>query len=234
MLISLHLCGPHGDALRQQLERSLEILKDDNICSITAMLNAGIEVRDTVIDLGLTYEPADGPERVSAVQNFYGMADMIERTTFSCGDAAAYEAAVMQAKYGIPASILIAPQGGNDYHALYVTMNGTVDPTEEWIEHWNARASLRTPRRRSMLALPEANPSQSCKLIPGTNSVECSQIDGYDGCCVDVDGDWNCPSNPGVHGRTADIQSFKAKDGKRWALIGPRRNPVPVCGGINR
>src|SRR5690554_615484 len=104
MRVTLHMCGPQGEALRQQLSNVLNTLKMDNRYVINAMLNSGSDVPDTVIDAGLDYVPSrhrktrDG----DPVLDFYGMRRMFASGTFSCADAAAYEAAVLEEKYGIP------------------------------------------------------------------------------------------------------------------------------------
>lgn len=231
MQVTLHLCGPLGDALRQQLERTLEILKDDNACVINAMINEGMDVPDTMIDMGLTYQPASGGNKLSANQDFYGMSDMLNRGTFSCGDAAAYEAAVMQVKYGIPTRIVVVPQGQTDFHALYVTSSGPVDPTENWLAYSNGRARLRSARRLAVEGLEPVEVGPTCQIVPGTNIVECTKIEGYDSSpCVDSRGRWRCPDSD-LHGQPADVRQYRRRDGVRWALVGPDRTPVPVCGG---
>lgn len=152
MVITLHLCGPPGEATRRELAQILNILKEDNRLVIQAMLKAGHHVPDTVIDLGLEYRPPIGEEIHTPHQGFYCMADMVERGTFSCGDAAAYEAAVQEEKYGIPTEVIVVPQGESEYHALYVSPSGPVDPTENWLAA-DAAARGRTHRR----AAPGAN-----------------------------------------------------------------------------
>lgn len=136
MRVTLNLCGPPGEATRRELGRLLNVLKEDNRLVINAMLNAGYMVPDTVTELGLTYTPPTPDEATTPSQQFYCMADMIENGWFSCGDAAAYEAAVQEEKYGVQTEVLVVPQGSFEYHAIYVGPNGPVDPTENWlVEH---------------------------------------------------------------------------------------------------
>lgn len=145
MRIELHLCAPPGEATRRELAKLLNVLKEDNRLVIQAMLNAGHDVPATVWDLGLEYRPPTPDEARTPKQGFYCMADMVERGHFSCGDAAAFEAAVQEEKYGRPTEVIIVPQGTTEYHAIYVTDTGAVDPTENWLEQ-NAAANGRVHR----------------------------------------------------------------------------------------
>lgn len=134
MIVTLHLCAPPGEATRRELARALNLLKEDNRLVIQAMLRAGLEVPDTVSEMGLEYRPPTAAEAKTPEQAFYCMADMVERGRFSCGDAAAFEAAVVEEKYGIQTEVIVVPQGSTEYHALYVCEFGAIDPTENWLE----------------------------------------------------------------------------------------------------
>ncbi len=146
MRITMNLCGPPGEATRRELAKLLNVLKEDNRLVINAMLNAGHDVPDTVWELGLRYTPPTPDEANTPNQHFYCFADMIENEWFSCGDAAAYEAAVQEEKYGVPTEVLVVPQGSYEYHAIYVGPAGPVDPTENWLQ-MHAASQGRAHRR---------------------------------------------------------------------------------------
>lgn len=134
MRVTLHLCGPPGEATRRELAKMLNLLKEDNRLVIAAMRKAGYDVPDTVWDMGLDYTPPTPEEANTPDQKFYCLADMVENGWFSCGDAAAYESAVQTEKYGIDTEVLVVPQGSFEYHAIYVSPAGPVDPTKNWLE----------------------------------------------------------------------------------------------------
>lgn len=229
MIVELHLCGPVGDVRRQQLTRLLNELKRDNAYVINAMLNAGQHVADTVIELGLDYDPAGGtPEAETQRQRFFGMREMVESGTFRCGEASAYEAAVMETKYGIPTMVLCVPQGATEYHGIYVTEDGAVDPTENWLRYWEAmekQRSVKFPNPAKGRAQVEQLPM--CRIDNG--KVECTGLEDHTGCCVGSDGRWRCPDNHPLHGKDADVRRYRSRQGQRWALVGTDRVPVPVC-----
>lgn len=141
MIIELHLCAPPGEARRRVLTALLNVCKDDNRLLINAMMRSGFDVPDTMEELGLTYAPPSGNELLTPRQPFYSMLDMLDRKTFSCGDAAAYEAAVQEEKYGRVAYCLCVAQGDTEYHSIYVTERGAVDPTENWLREVAGRRS---------------------------------------------------------------------------------------------
>lgn len=136
MKVELNLCGPPGEATRRELERALTIVKEDNRLIINACLNSGIDVPDDVWDMGVVYNPPNPEEANTAAQGFYCYYEMLKRGEFSCGDAAAYEAAIQEEVYGRPTVIMIVPQGAYDYHAIYVGEDGPVDPTDRWLKRW--------------------------------------------------------------------------------------------------
>lgn len=230
MLVELHLCGPEGDVRRQQLTRLLNELKRDNVYVINAMLNAGQHVADTVIELGLDYDPAQGREKASERQPFYGMRKMVELRTFRCGDASAYEAAVLESKYGVPTQVLVVPQGSAEFHGIYVTPEGPVDPTENWLRYWEARThpqGVSRPPVDPVKGREPVEPVSMCHIDGG--KVQCTDEDDASACCVDPRGRWNCPDHHPLHGSSADVQARRSKDGQRWALVGPNKIPVPLC-----
>jgi hypothetical protein len=143
MQLMLHLCGPAGEAMRREISHVLAVLKADNRFVISALLEGGDYVPETMWELhttspkGCIYRPPDEHESKTPRQDFYCVADLVERGEFSCGDAAAYEAAVLEEIYGIPTEIIVVAQGSTEYHALYVTPDGPVDPTENWIKEWS-------------------------------------------------------------------------------------------------
>lgn len=142
MIIKSHFCAPPGEARRRIITQLLNIHKDDNRTIIQALLAKKVEVADTVWELGLKYVPPMGAEAESEIQPFYSIVDMLERGEFSCGDAAAYEAAVQEEKYSVPAFCMCVAQGSNDYHAIYVTAAGPTDPTEDWLRAYAMKHGL--------------------------------------------------------------------------------------------
>lgn len=228
MIIEMHMCGPGGDFRRQQLTRLLNELKRDNQYVINAMLNAGQHVPDTVIELGLDYEPATGLDKESRRQPFYGMRDMIEEGTFRCGDGSAYEAAVMEEKYGIPSMVIVVPQGDSDYHGLFVTPDGPIDVVENWLRYWEARIAQRSAPIPKVEA-PQVEVNAVCRIDGGR--VECDAVEDTSSCCVDRHGNWRCPGDHPLHGRDADVRTYRRRGGQRWALVGSKHTPVPVCPG---
>ncbi len=134
MIVHLHLCGPHGEGQRRLLDSLLDVLKTDNRMLIQAMLKDGRAVPDTMEELGLEYNPPTHAEAEVGAQGLYGLAAMVERGTFSCGDAAGWESAVMEEKYrtaAIPFSRMVRSDGR--WHALYRTSQGEVDPVARWL-----------------------------------------------------------------------------------------------------
>ncbi len=149
MIVGLHLHGPPGEATRRLVSDMLEIVRQDNIYVVQAMLDAGIEVPDTMWEMGLVYDPPNPNRPVydhygnvidvvdevnTPKQNFYGISDMIENGTFSCGDGAAAEAAIATVKYGVKTRCECVAQGGYEYHAIFITPDGPVDPSEHWLK----------------------------------------------------------------------------------------------------
>jgi len=225
------MCGPVGDIRRQQLTRLLNDLKRDNQYVINAMLNAGQHVADTVIELNLEYEPATGLDKISERQPFYGLAGMLEQGTFRCGDGSAYEAAVMEEKYGIPSMVVVVPQGDSQYHGLYVTPDGPIDVVENWLRYWEARVAQR-PADIPKVDAPPAKVNAACRIDGGR--VTCDAEEDTSSCCVDWSGRWRCPGDHPLHGRDANVRAYKRRGAQRWALVGGDRIPVPVCPGGGR
>jgi hypothetical protein len=100
---------------------------------INAMLNSGMDVPWNMWDMGLVYNPPTADEANTPKQSFWGISDMLARKEFSCGDAAALESAIVEELFDVPTEILCVPQGAYEYHALYLTPEGPVDPSEDWI-----------------------------------------------------------------------------------------------------
>ena len=206
MRITLHLCMPEGDGSREGYADALSMTKRDNQRVIAAMLREGIPVVDTVGELGLQYVPAKHRFDASGrpLMDVYGLHDMVERGTFSCADAAAYEAAVLEEKYGVIAETLSVPQGDNDFHAVYVTRNGIVDPTANFLA---GRPRPPIPARDPMLR------GRDCRIEGGR--VVCNEPPA---CHVDSRGVWNCPDVPGLTGRRERIGRVEVSPrGQAWA-----------------
>lgn len=133
MIVTLNLHSPPGEATRRLITRSLNVLKEDNRYVINAMRNSGMDIPWNLWDMGLVYNPPDADEANTPQQAFWGISDMMARGEFSCGDAAACEAAIVEELFDIPTEVITVPQGAYEYHALYVTPTGPVDPSEDWI-----------------------------------------------------------------------------------------------------
>jgi len=207
MRITMHLCMPAGDATRDGYARALEWAQADDRRVIRAMLDAGDDVPDTVGGWGLRYVPELPRNDRSGrpLMDIYGIADMVERGTFSCADAAKYEAAVLEEKYGVPALAIPAPQGDNDFHAVYVTAEGVVDPTANYLA--GRQANPRRPSQRRIAA-------EQCR-IGDDGRVAC---DVPPSCFVDERGRWDCPRVPAVHGKLENIGPVqRSPRGQRWA-----------------
>ncbi len=215
MILSLYLCMPEGEAMRQAFARYMNEVKDDNRRVIRAMLDAGMPVPDTVGEMGLSYVPAQ--HRLGAdgepVMEIHGMRSMMTNGTFSCGCAAAYESAVLEEKYGIPTACIAVPQGADDNHGVFVTPERVIDPT----------ANFLTGRRDAVRARPVANP-KAC-TIGDDGRVVCDESPE---CCVDENGVWNCPIVPGLSKKRAKLQSIHGEHGSRWARTDTGA-VVPVC-----
>lgn len=199
------MCMPEGDAMRQRFSDLMELLKRDNRGVIAAMLGNGMPIPETMDDLGLRYIPEQNSrdEHGEPVMALYGLRDMVERSSFSCGDAAAYEAAVMEEIYGIPTICLAVAQGDEDMHAVYVTAEDVVDPTA------NFMSGRRSP-------VPQGEPTVQgsvCTIEDGR--VVCIEDDV---CSVGPDGTWDCPSLPELSGRQASIGPVqRSPNGQGWA-----------------
>lgn len=119
----------------------------DNVLVIDAMLHEGLDVPDTVADLVYVphrhvKDPATGEPWIRVV----GMRAMFESGEFSCADAAAYESAVQERKYGVPSESVSVPVGADDYHGIYVTAERAVDPTANWQRGVQANPGLNRGR----------------------------------------------------------------------------------------
>ena len=124
MRVIMDLCVPEGQAMRQQFSSLMNELKRDNRRVVAAMMREGMDVPDTVGDLGIRYVPAPqqiDPQTGEPLMHFRGVRAMLDDGFFSCADAAGYEASVLEEKYRIGANCLAVPQGGDDNHAIIVT-----------------------------------------------------------------------------------------------------------------
>ena len=136
MILELHLCGPKGDGQRQLLDRALALTQLDNQFVIEAMLRSGLDVPDLVDDMGLTYRPPSRREAHTERERVYGMRKMLDTGEFSCHDAAAYEAAVLTTKYGVPAQAFVQPLPREGFwHGMYRSQqHGVVDPVARFLK----------------------------------------------------------------------------------------------------
>ncbi len=214
MIVTCHLCMPEGDAMRSRFGDLMEIFKKDNRAVIAAMRADGTDVPDTVGDLGLQYLPelhkADG---YGPVMDIYGLRSMVDRGTFSCGDAAAFEAAILEEKYGVPTLCIAVSQGDDDLHAIFVTADSIVDPVAN--NQAGRRSKIPTPRR----------PLAGSECVIEDGRVVCVEEDA---CAVGEDGVWRCPALPGLTGRRASIGEIeRSPNGQAWART-PHGAVVPV------
>ncbi len=234
MIVTLYMCGPKGEVMRRQLAGALNQLKQDNRYVINAMLRDGIEVPDNVIEAELNYVPSQhetDPETGEPRQAFYGMKHMFDTGEFSCGGAAAYEASVLEEKYGIPTEVLCVAVGDSDYHSIYVTPDGPIDPVERWLAYWEAMLTL-TPNEIPQIDKPKHRKKQalgaSCQIVDG--KVVCDALEEDSWCCVDLKKKrWRC-SDPDINGKKVQIEEvFKGQNtNQRWARTKDGVF-VPVC-----
>jgi len=207
MIIICHLCVPQGESMHQTLTCYMnEIVKPDNRRVIAAMLQDGQHVPDTVGELGLRYVPEQHvtSDDGEPIVKLYGMAAMVTRGQFSCGDAAGYEAAVLEEKYGIPTLCQSVAQGDDDAHAVIVTRDRVIDPTLNFLQ--GRRDQLRTkPLQRT----PSA-------CIIENNRVICEEEMA---CSIDERGLWSCPALPGLTGRRESVVSLHDSKSGSWAKI---------------
>lgn len=135
MILELHLCGPKGAGQRQLIDRALELVQLDNQMLVQAMLKAGMPVPDRIEELGLAYQSPSLAQAQANRQAFFGYRQMLTNGWFSCGEAAAWEAAVLCEKHKVPATAFSNPITGRDdgiFHAVYRTPTGVVDPVERF------------------------------------------------------------------------------------------------------
>lgn len=236
MIVTLYMCGPKGEVMRRQLAGVLNQLKRDNRYVIQAMLRDGSEVPDNVIEADLNYVPSQhktDPETGEPLLQFYGMKQMFDRGEFSCGDAAAFEAAVLEEKYGIPTECLSVALADSDYHGVYVTPEGAVDPVERWLDYWEAVLTLTPGQEPPQLEKPKVQRKKqalgaSCQIVDGR--VVCDALEADSWCCVDIKRKrWRC-SDPAINGKKVQIEEvFQGQDtNQRWARTKDGVF-VPVC-----
>jgi len=207
MKLTLHLCMPAGDGSRDTYQHALELLQADNRRGIRAMLARGDTIPDTIGEWDLLYVPETPRNNAQGdpLMDMYWIGDCVERGTFSCGDAAAYESAVLEEKYGVPALPVSVPQADNDFHAVVVSELGVHDPVA------NFQRGLRhhVPKRTKKRIAP-----QSCEIGPD-GRVRC---DVAPRCYVDAKGKWICPDVPGLTGRRESLSSVhRSPNGQQWA-----------------
>jgi len=139
MLVELELCGPKGDGQIILWQRVLEIVQKDNEMLFQAMLRSNKSVPEYIDQLGLPYLPPTREEARGERQRISGLQGILERGSWSCGDAAALEAAALSVVHGVPAvvrAVLLTPRHSPHalLHAVYETPEGRVDPTARWLQ----------------------------------------------------------------------------------------------------
>lgn len=205
MIVTVHMCMPEGDAMRQRFSDLMELLKQDNRAVIAAMMAEGTDVPDTMAELGLQYSPENHRSDAEGrpVMELYGIRDMVDRGTFSCGDATGWESAVLEEKYGIPTLCVAVAQGDNDMHGVFVTAEDVVDPT----------ANFLSGHRWTVPPLAPTVEGSACMIEDGR--VICIEDDV---CSVAEDGTWHCPPMPGLSGRRIAIGPVRrSPNGQAWA-----------------
>lgn len=142
MDLRLHLCGPKGDGSRMLLDRALAMLQLDNEFVVQAMLRSGMAVPDSVEQLGIPYRDDVVLDPNSERQEFRALRQMLDYGSWSCGEGAPLEAAVLQVKYKIPARAFV--RFGTDdgfWHAVYETPQGIVDPVQRYLANGGRRVA---------------------------------------------------------------------------------------------
>lgn len=207
MRVTLHLCMPRGQTMREQFSRLMNEVKHDNRRVIRAMLAEGIPVSDTVGELKLRYVPAE--HRTDAdgepLMDIYGIRMMIDTGEFSCGDAAAYEAAVLEEKYGIAAHCMAVAQGDDDMHGVFATSERVVDPTLNFLQ--GRRMDSRVKKA------PRTVKPNACTIQDGR--VVCDEVEA---CTIDERGVWSCPVLPGLSGRREPNVKIEGRGNSRWGV----------------
>lgn len=197
MILRGHLCVPAGASMNETLTSYMNyVVKPDNRKVIAAMLRDGQHVPDTMAELGLRYVPEQhhiDPATGEPIIDVYGLGPMVERGHFSCADAASFEAAVLEEKYGIPTWCMSVPQGDNDMHAVFVTRDRLIDPTRNFLQG----------RRDVLRVKPLMHTPNACRIENGR--VVC---DEELACTLDEYGVWSCPEVPGLSGRRETVASI--------------------------
>ena len=122
MRILISLSGIDGTNLGRVFGAAVNTLCADNEAYLTAVEEEGTSIPDTVRELGTQYRPW----KPSSDVQFRSIDEMLEHSAFACGDAAAYECAVLRVKYGIDAHCFVKRANGNIWHALVMCPNGRV------------------------------------------------------------------------------------------------------------
>lgn len=223
MIVLVHLCMPEGEPMRAEWTDLCNLLREDNRMVVASMLRAGIPVADTVEELGLRYVPEwhrKDPRTGEPTIGMYSIRYMLERGTFSCGDACGYESAVLTEKYGIATECLGVDVGEGDmtgdYHGIFVTPTGAIDPVARFLGGGGGIAPQQNPRGTVA--------GRSCSIIDGR--VQCD--DTEDACCLDEEGRWYCPSVPLLHGRRERIGKIRRSRHGAWSKTASGAT-VPIC-----
>ncbi|MCH9637718.1 MAG: hypothetical protein K0U16_07225 [Gammaproteobacteria bacterium] len=220
MRVAVHLCMPEGDAMRARFGELMELVKRDNRTVIAAMLANGDEVPDTVGEWGLLYDPEQHrtDEHGEPVLDIFGVRQMVRRGRFSCGCAAALEAAILEEKYGVPTLCVAVSQGEIDLHGVFVTCDSVVDPVANYLSG-----------RKAKVPTPQVPVDGSACIIGDDGRVVCFEEDV---CAVDENGVWDCRAVPGLTGRRASIgRIHRTSNGQAWArtrggaVVPVRRHP---------
>lgn len=225
MKIELHITAPRGDALRQMLLSAINIVKNNNRMLINAMLRSGQDVPDTVYELGLTYVP-NSQASEPGTQVVKGYAAMLETGSFSCDSASAWEAAVLEEKYGVPAVILLSEQNDTGLlHAVYMTSSGAFDPVQQWRQQQRGRDNhISEAISRSMGDVESVG---QCE-IGGDGVMSCTSRETENSCILQSNGQWLCPQGHPAHGSKADVRGVVwTREGRGYAEVGERRVRVP-------
>lgn len=163
MEIVLRVVQLPGDTIAVVLADALRSLIANNEVYLRAMQTEGQSLVDVVGQLPVRYRAWAPSERVV----FRGYESMMLDRAWACGDAAAYEAAVLRVKYGVDAQPLIKRVSNELWHAMLRLPDGSeYDPTKNALE-----GNRNFPLRVLRLAKPVKNPNVACtKRADGTIS----------------------------------------------------------------
>lgn len=228
MIVTAHLCMPPGEPMRQSWTRLANLVREDNRYVIASMLADGRPIPDRIEDWGLRYVPEvhrrlpNGEPALDA----YGIRALQARGTYSCLDACALEASIINEKYGSWAYCQSVAQGDDDYHGVYITRWGAMDPVARVLGNGGG------PIVDLHNAPAELNPT-SCQIVNG--HVLCEPQP--DVCAVDESGRWYCPVIPELDGTREPIGPVRTnRYGSRWATsrFGAAVPVMPVRPSLRR